>query len=82
MAQPDYKFKPYKPTKFKLKKPGEDDKLDKQIQSLEKQRENLNKRLLAEGVDPETLGGEFDNRNILEKALNLDPDQGLLMVLF
>ena len=82
MARAEYKFKPYKPTKFKLKKPGEDDKLDKQIASLEKQRENLNKRLLAEGVDPETLGGEFDNRNILEKALNLDPDQGLLMDFF
>ena len=82
MAQPDYKFKPYKPTKLKMKQPGETDEVDKTIQSLEKQRENLEKRLRAEGVDPETLGGEVDNRNIIEKALNLNPDQGLLMDFF
>jgi len=82
MAQPDYKFKPYKPTKLKMKQPGETDEVDKTLKSLEKQRANLEKRLLAEGIDPETLGGEVDNRNIIEKALNLNPDQGLLMDFF
>ena len=82
MAQPNYKFKPYAPVKLKKKKVAGVDEVDKTIKSLEKQRENLNKRLRAEGIDPETLGGEFDNRNLLEKALNLPADQGLLMDFF
>ena len=83
MARAEYKFKPYKPINLKTKKVGTDkEDLDKQISSLAKQRENLDKRLQAEGIDPETLGGEFDNRNLIEKALNLNPDQGLLMDFF
>ena len=78
----EYKFKPYAPTKLKNKSVAGVDDIDKTIKSLEKQRENLNERLRAEGIDPETLGGEFDNRNLLEKALNLPADQGLLMDFF
>jgi hypothetical protein len=59
-----------------------EDEVQASIKSLEKQRENLDARLRAEGVDPDTLGGEFDNRNLLEKALNLTPDQGVLMDFF
>ena len=77
----EYKFKPYKPTKFKIAGTSTDD-VAKTISSLEKQRANLDKRLRAEGIDPDTLGGEFDNRNIIEKALNLTPDQGFLMDFF
>ena len=83
MARAEYKFKPYKPINLKTKKVGTDkDDVDKTIKSLQKQKENLDKRLQAEGIDPATLGGEFDNRNLLEKALNLNPDQGLLMDFF
>lgn len=77
-----YKFKPYTPTKLKKKTVSGVDDVDKTIKSLQKQRENLNERLRAEGVDPETLGGEFDNRNLLQKAFNLPADQGLLMDFF
>ena len=77
MAKVEYKFKAYQPRKLKLAsttvKPGEAN-----IKALKTQKENLEKRLRAEGVDPETLGGEFDNRNIIQKALNLTPNQGLL----
>lgn len=59
-----------------------EDEVQASIKSLEKQRQNLDARLRAEGVDPDTLGGEFDNRNLLEKALNLTPDQGVLMDFF
>ena len=58
------------------------DALDEQLKGLQTQKENLQKRLLAEGIDPDTLGGDFDNRNLLEKALNLTPDQGVLMDFF
>ena len=77
-----YRFKPYAPTKLKKKKVAGVDDVDKTIKSLEKQRENLDERLRAEGIDPETLGGEFDNRNLIEKALNLPANQGLLMDFF
>jgi len=59
-----------------------EDKVQASIKSLEKQRKNLDERLRAEGINPDTLGGEFDNRNLLEKALNLTPDQGVLMDFF
>jgi energy-coupling factor transporter ATP-binding protein EcfA2 len=75
----EYKFKPYTPQNLKIASPTQEDKT---LKSLQAQRANLNARLRAEGIDPETLGGEFDNRNILEKALNLTPDQGLLMDFF
>jgi len=76
MAKVEYKFKPYTPKNLKMAKPKS------QLENLKRQRDNLNKRLQAEGVDPETLGGEFDNRNFLEKALNLTPDQGVLFDFF
>ena len=62
--------------------PPREDELSAQIKSLEKQRENLDARLRAEGIDPDTLGGDFDNRNLIEKALNLTPDQGVLLDFF
>jgi hypothetical protein len=83
MAKVNYKFKPYKPKNFKLKGlETEQSKLQKTKDAIQKQRDNLEKRLLAEGIDPKTLGGEFDNRNILEKALNLRPDQNVLFDFF
>ena len=79
----EYKFKPYTPQNLKIAGPQSSlTQEDKTLKSLQAQRANLDARLRAEGIDPETLGGEFDNRNILEKALNLTPDQGLLMDFF
>jgi hypothetical protein len=75
----EYKFKPYKPTNLKLAPISQEDKT---LKSLQTQRANLDKRLRAEGINPDTLGGDFDNRNLVEKALNLTPDQGLLMDFF
>jgi len=74
MAQVKYKFNPYKPLKLKRTKT--------ELEKLKKQRDNLETRLRNEGINPDTLGGEFDNRNFLEKALNLTPDQGPLMDFF
>lgn len=51
------------------------------INSLQSQKDNLTKRLQSVGVNPESPD-EIDNRNILERALNLTPDQGLLMDIF
>ena len=76
MAKVEYKFKPYKPRKFKLASVG--DTTNANLKSLQTQKENLEKRLLAEGVDPETLGGEFDNRTGLGKLFNVTPNQNLL----
>jgi len=80
----DYKFKPYTPVNLKMASPKDASlsQQEKTLKSLQAQKENLNQRLLAEGVDPETLGGEFDNRNLIGKALNLRPNQGLLMDFF
>jgi hypothetical protein len=80
MAKVEYKFKPYKPVNLKKADTTKDKAALKK--SLETQRNNLNERLLAEGIDPDNLSGEFDNRNIIEKALNLTPDQGLLLDFF
>ena len=74
----EYKFKPYKPKKLKMAK----NTTGAQLKNLQKQRDNLNQRLQSEGIDPDTLGGEFDNRNFLEKAFNVTPDQGVLMDFF
>lgn len=82
-ARAEYKFKPYKPVNLKPYSTDVTvDKKEKLLKSLEAQRNNLDERLRAEGIDPGTLGGEFDNRNIIEKALNLTPDQGPLMDFF
>jgi hypothetical protein len=79
----EYKFKPYTPQNLKLATPQASlTQQEKTRRSLEKQRENLDARLRAEGIDPGTLGGDFDNRNLIEKALNLKPDQGFLMDFF
>ena len=77
----EYKFKPYSPKNLKMASVASTSQ-DALKKSLESQRNNLEKRLLAEGIDPNTLGGEFDNRNFLEKALNLKPDQGMLLDFF
>lgn len=82
MAKVEYKFKPYTPTNLKIANVSTLNEKEKTLKSLEAQRANLDARLRAEGVDPETLGGEFDNRNLIEKALNLTPDQGFLMDFF
>ncbi len=74
MAKVKYEFNPYKPLKLK--------KATTELDKLKKQRDNLETRLRNEGIDPDTLGGEFDNRNFLEKAFNLTPDQGPLMDFF
>lgn len=80
----DYKFKPYTPVNLKMASPKDASlsQQEKTLKALQSQKANLNQRLLAEGIDPETLGGEFDNRNLIEKALNLRPNQGLLMDFF
>jgi hypothetical protein len=79
----EYKFKPYTPQNLKIASPQSSlSQQEKTRKSLEAQRANLDQRLRAEGIDPETLGGEFDNRNLFEKALNLTPDQGLLLDFF
>jgi len=79
----EYKFKPYTPTNLKAALPQSSlTQEEKTRKSLESQRANLDARLRAEGVDPDTLGGEFDNRNLIEKALNLTPDQNLLFDFF
>jgi hypothetical protein len=80
----DYKFKPYTPVNLKMASPKDASlsQQEKTLKSLQAQKANLNARLAAEGIDPETLGGEFDNRNLIEKALNLRPNQGLLMDFF
>lgn len=54
---------------------------DPTIRSLQSQKDNLTKRLQSVGVNPENPD-EIDNRNIIERALNLTPDQGLLMDIF
>ena len=49
-------------------------------QRLKSQEENLAERLAAVGVNPNNLSeSDIDNRNFVERALNLTPDQGLLM---
>ena len=79
----EYKFKPYTPKNLKLASTQASlSQQEKTLKSLQAQKQNLNQRLAAEGVDPETLGGEFDNRKLLGKALNLRPNQGLLMDFF
>lgn len=77
----DYKFKPYTPTNLKLADTSAT-KETAQRKALETQKINLEARLRAQGIDPEQAGGEFDNRNIIEKALNLQQDQGLLLDFF
>jgi hypothetical protein len=82
-AKPEYKFKPYTPQNLKIATPQSSlAQQERTKASLESQRRNLDARLRAEGIDPDTLGGEFDNRNLIEKALNLKPDQGFLMDFF
>jgi hypothetical protein len=67
-----YRFNPYAPEYMKVPKPGQplDDK-QKAIKSLEAQRANLDERLAG-------LGKEGDSRTLIEKALNLKPDAGIL----
>jgi len=79
----EYKFKPYTPQNLKLATPQASlTQEERTRKSLESQRANLDARLRAEGIDPDTLGGEFDNRNLIEKALNITPDQNFLFDFF
>ena len=66
----EYKYKPYSPKLPKATSFATDEQ--KLIANLEKQQENLEQRL-------QDAGGAPDNRNIVEKALNLPQDQGFLM---
>jgi len=91
--QPDYKYKTYrprsttgqatydyKPSTFTTTPITDEQKVQASLQS---QKENLKTRLEAVGVTPDDLStSAVDNRSIMEKALNLDADQGMLMDLF
>jgi hypothetical protein len=90
--QPDYKYKTYKPKStgqatynykpqtFTTTPMTSEEKTKASLQS---QKENLKKRLEAVGVSPDELSeSAIDNRSIMEKALNLKNDQGMLMDLF
>ena len=50
---------------------------DPVVKSLQSQKDNLEKRLQAVGINPDSPE-DVDQRNIIERALNLTPDQGLL----
>jgi hypothetical protein len=54
---------------------------DPTLKALQSQKDNLTKRLNAVGVNPDNPD-EVDNRNIIERALNLTPDQNLLFDIF
>lgn len=52
-------------------------------ETLSKQKENLEKRLKAVGVDADNPSDSVvDNRNFIERALNLTPDQNVLFDIF
>lgn len=92
--QPDYKYKTYRPKSVSSKTPTYDYKPstfsttpltdeERTKQRLQSQKENLQERLEAVGVTPDDLSkSAVDNRSIMEKALNLEDDQGMLMDLF
>jgi hypothetical protein len=65
----------YEPPKF-FKTPAELD--DPTVKALQSQKDNLQKRLLNVGVNPDNPD-EIDQRNLIERTLNLTPDQGVLM---
>jgi len=77
----EYKYKPYQPKNLKLASVAAN-KEQAEIQRLETQKRNLDQRLRNQGIDPDTLDGGFDNRNLIEKALNLPAGQGPLMDFF
>lgn len=70
-----YKTPEYKVPKF-FKTPAELD--NPTLKALQSQKDNLEKRLLNVGVNPDNPD-EVDQRNLIERALNLTPDQGVLM---
>jgi hypothetical protein len=71
------KFTTYKP-KYTVPTFTEEDETRR---ALETQRASLEERLQGVGVNPDDLG-DVDNRNFIQKALNLDEDKGLLMSTF
>jgi len=75
MAKITYGYK-YKPSAAKLFKPA---KSNDSRTYLENQISGLEKRFGKVGVDTTQPQKELDKRNILEKALNLTPDQNVIM---
>lgn len=76
-TNPYYKFKPYSFNRgVALTNPSFSTPQSDTVKALEAQKRNLEKRLKAQGV---TDTGE---RNAIERALNLDPNQGVLMDFF
>jgi hypothetical protein len=69
-----YKYKPTAARLFKPAKPAQDTNA-----YLQNQVSNLEKRFTGVGVDTTQPKTELDKRNLLEKALNLKPEQDVLM---
>jgi hypothetical protein len=76
MAKINYGYK-YKPGAAKLFKPAAQPRDSKSY--IQGQISGLEKRFQGAGVDTTQPQKDIDKRNILEKALNLTPDQGVLM---
>jgi hypothetical protein len=74
IKKPKYNYR-YKPNAVNLFKPATKDN----NAYLQGQVSNLEKRFSGVGVDPTQPQKELDKRNILEKALNLTPKQGVIM---
>jgi hypothetical protein len=69
-----YKYKPTAAKLFKSAKPAQDTNA-----YLQNQVSNLEKRFTGVGVDTNLPQKDLDKRNLVEKALNLKPEQNVLM---
>lgn len=79
MAKVNYGYK-YKPTAAGMFKPSASSATPTNTkQYLETQSSNLAKRFEGVGIDSTKPQGELDKRNLIEKALNLTPQQGPIM---
>jgi hypothetical protein len=76
MAKINYGYK-YKPNAAKLFKPASQPRDSRSY--IEGQISGLEKRFQGVGVDTTQPQKDIDKRNLLEKALNLTPDQGVVM---
>lgn len=76
MAKINYGYK-YKPSAAKFFKPAAQPRDSRSY--IESQIKGLEQRFKGVGVDPTQPQADIDKRNILEKALNLTQDQGVLM---
>ena len=76
MAKINYGYK-YKPSAAKLFKPAAQPRDSKSY--IQGQITGLEKRFQGVGVDTTQPQKDVDKRNLIEKALNLTPDQGVLM---